>query len=175
MFKASRDFIVLSLDGSRAVEDHLQEDGRATAPSILDHYLVRPSTSQLNSITLLEFAQQYTMPKELNAEPAKRSKKVVVIARPHCSPDPNGPNYEQYCRQSLMQHKSFRQMTELLMGFETYTEAYAAFLQSADVPASLSEDIFRLQQQNNDHSENATREDDDEVGHNTSVHVSLTG
>ena len=39
MYKASRDFIVLSLDGSRAVEEHIQHDGRATALSILDHYL----------------------------------------------------------------------------------------------------------------------------------------
>ena len=38
MFKASRDFIILSLDGSRAVEDHLEEGQRATALSIVDHY-----------------------------------------------------------------------------------------------------------------------------------------
>ena len=41
MFKASRDFIVLSLDGSGAVEDNLQHHDRATAPSILDHYTAR--------------------------------------------------------------------------------------------------------------------------------------
>ena len=39
MFKASRDFIVLSLDGSRAVQDRLEEDQRATALSIVDHYM----------------------------------------------------------------------------------------------------------------------------------------
>ena len=33
MYKASRDFIVLSLDGSRAVQQRLQEDQPATAPS----------------------------------------------------------------------------------------------------------------------------------------------
>ena len=66
MFMASRDFIVQ--DGSRAVEKHLDDDRRATAPSVLDH-MVRPSTPQFNSITLLEFARQYTLPKELNDEP----------------------------------------------------------------------------------------------------------
>ncbi len=50
---ASRDFIVLSLDGSRAVEERIQ---RATSVSILDHYLARPT---------LEYAQQYTMPKDV--------------------------------------------------------------------------------------------------------------
>lgn len=35
MFKPSRDFVVLSLDGSRA----------ATMPSILDHHVRRPTTS----------------------------------------------------------------------------------------------------------------------------------
>ena len=39
MYKASRDFIVVSLDGSRAVEQHIQGDGRVTALSILDHYI----------------------------------------------------------------------------------------------------------------------------------------
>ncbi len=146
MFKASRDFIVLSLDGSRAVEDHLQQDNRATAPSILDHYIARPAASHLNSITLLEFARQFAMPKELGAEPNRRSKKVVVIARPYCSPDPAGPKYEQYCRQSLMQHKAFRQVSELLAGHETYADAYAEFLQTGNIPPSLEEDIFRLQQ-----------------------------
>ena len=144
MFEASRDFIVLSLDGSRAVEDNFQQNSRATTPSILDHYIARHS--HLSSVTLLEFAQQFTMPKELGAEPNRRSKKVVVIARPYCSPDPAGPKYEQYCRQSLMQHKVFHQINELLAGYETYTKAYAEFLQAEHIAPSLKEDIFRLQQ-----------------------------
>ena len=61
MFKASRDFIILSLDGSRAVEDRLDEEQHATAPSTI----VRPTTVPFNNITLLEFSRQYTMPKTL--------------------------------------------------------------------------------------------------------------
>ena len=38
MFRAFWDFVVLSLDGSRAVEEHLTEDQPATALSALDHY-----------------------------------------------------------------------------------------------------------------------------------------
>ena len=59
MYKCSRDFIVLSLDGSRAVEDRVHDDGRVTAPSTLDHYLVRPATPVFNNMTLLEFTQSY--------------------------------------------------------------------------------------------------------------------
>ena len=44
MFRASRDFIMLSLDRSRAVEDRLDEDQPATALSALDHYIGRPTT-----------------------------------------------------------------------------------------------------------------------------------
>ena len=146
MFRSSREFIVLSLNGFRAVEDHLQQGGRATAPSIVDHYIARPAVPHLISITLLEFARQFTMPKELGAEPNRRRKKVVVIARPYCSPDPAGPMYEQYCHQSLMQHKTFRQVSELLAGHETYAQAYTEFLQTGNIPPSLEEDIFRLQQ-----------------------------
>jgi len=88
MFKTSRDFIILSLDGSRAVEDHLEEGQRATALSIVDHYMGRPDSPLFNSMTLLEFAHQYSMPKTLGAEPAARSRRIVVIPRPYISPDP---------------------------------------------------------------------------------------
>ena len=107
-------------------------------------------------MTLLEFAQQYTMPRELGAQPNRRNKKVVVITRPYCPPDPAGPKYEQYCQQSLMKHKSFHQLTDLLAGHSTYTEAYATFLQTENVPVSLEEDIFRLQQ--HQQQENAANE-----------------
>ena len=78
---------------------------------------------------------------------------MVVITRPYCPP---GPKYEQYCQQSLMKHKSFHQLTDLLAGHSTYTEAYAAFLQTENVPVSLEEDIFRLQQ--HQQQENAANE-----------------
>ena len=81
MFKASHDFIILSLDGSRAVEDHLEEGQRATALSIVDHYMGRPDSPQFNTMTLLEFARQYSMPKTLGAEPSRRTKRIVVIPR----------------------------------------------------------------------------------------------
>lgn len=74
----------------------------------------------------------------LGTEPKRRSKQVVVIARPYCSPDRNSPNYEQYCHQSFMQHKFFRQMSELLAGCETYAEAYATFLQMLLPPLKMT-------------------------------------
>ena len=67
MFRASRHFIMLSLDGSRAVEDRLDEDQRATALSALDHYIGRPTTPQFNEMTLLHYVQQFTMPKQLGS------------------------------------------------------------------------------------------------------------
>ena len=45
-----------------------------------------------------------------------------------------------------MKHKSFRQVSDLLANRETYTEAYAEFLQAGNVPSSLKEEIFCLQQ-----------------------------
>ena len=158
MFKASRDFIVLSLDGSRAVEDQLNEDQPATALSILDHYVARPTTPQFRDMKLLQFARQYTMPKELGSDPSRRRKDVVVIVRPYFSPEPNSPNYEQYCRQRLMLYKPFRQEQELLGEVDTYAVAYAAFLQSDNVPPSLEDDIHRLEQQNQHPSDDESAE-----------------
>ena len=159
MFKASRDFVVLSLDGSRAVDEHLDEDQPATVLSALDHYVSRPATAQFQSMTLLCFIQQYTMPRESTSEPSKRRKNVVVIVRPYYSPDPHGPNYEQYCQQKLMLHVPFRHQNELLGSNTTFTAAYANFLQSGNIPSSLEDDIHRLQEL----SQQPSEDDDSEV------------
>ena len=112
MFKSSREFLVLRLDGSRAVQSELTEGQNATAPSIVDHYCARPASETFETMTLLSFAQGYSLPRSLGEQPKKRNKKVVdvTIPRPYCSPDPSGPKYEQYCRQKLMQHKCSRKL-----------------------------------------------------------------
>lgn len=51
MFKASRDFVVLSLDGSHLIEN-VQDGQIATAPSILDHYVRHPSIPTYNNMTI---------------------------------------------------------------------------------------------------------------------------
>jgi hypothetical protein len=43
-----------------------------------------------------------------------RTKEVVVIIKPHYRPDPDSPQYEDYCRQKLMLHKPFRNETNLI-------------------------------------------------------------
>ena len=148
MFKAFRDFIVLSLDESRAVEEQLDDGQPATALSILDHYIARPATLWFRDMKLLHFVQQHTMPKELSSDPSRRRKDVVVIVRPYLSPEPNGPNYEQYCRQKLMLNVPFHREEELQGEADTYADAYATFLQSDNLPPSLEDDIHRLEQQN---------------------------
>ena len=50
MFRASRDFVMLSLDGSRAVEEQLNEDRPATAPSALDHYVALRCPSYYSTV-----------------------------------------------------------------------------------------------------------------------------
>ena len=147
MFLASRDFVILSLNGSRQVEEHLQEGQPATAPSPLDHYISQLSTPHFEDMTLLHFTQHHSMPKSVGDEPSLRRKAVVIIVRPFCSPDPNGPNYGQYCTQKLILHRPFREYHHLLAGFNTHAAAYAHYLQSGNIPSCLEDDIHRLQQQ----------------------------
>ena len=154
MFKASRDFVVLSLDGSHLVQN-VQDGQISTAPSILDHYIHRPIT--FDELNLLTFAKTYIMPKDPSTEPRCRRKDVIVIIRPYCSPDSNGPNFEQYCQQKLMLYVKFRQLSDLLKDSSTFTEAYQQFLLSADVPPSLEEDIRRIE------AECHTEEEEQEV------------
>ena len=119
----SIDFVVLSLDGSRVVEDRLEHDQPATALSILDHYKSKPATLTFDSMTLLHFAQHFTMPCALGQEPTHRGKEVVVVVKPHCPSDSKNPHYEQYCRQKLMLHKSFRNEDDLVSGYGSFTSA----------------------------------------------------
>ena len=63
MFRASRDFVILSLDGSHELSDRLDEDRAVTLASQLDHYCARPSTPQFEVLTLLQFVQRYKIPK----------------------------------------------------------------------------------------------------------------
>ena len=72
-------FIILSLDGSHTVEDHLEEGQRAAALSIVDHYIGQPDSPHFNTMTLVEFACQFSMPKTLGAEPTPRSRCIVAI------------------------------------------------------------------------------------------------
>ena len=147
MFKASRDFIVLSLDGSRVVDENFQEGQQATLPSVLDHYIRRPSNPVFNDMTLFTFASAYSMPKQPSAEPTRRRKEVIVIVRPYCPSDRDAPTYEQYCCQQLMLHLSFRLTSDLLGEHGTYTESYANFLLSASAPcSSLQDDIRTLEE-----------------------------
>ena len=91
---------------------------------------------------------------------------MVVIVRPYCPPDPEGPKYEQYCRQKLMLHVPFRNQRELLGNHTTFTAAYAEFLQSGSIPPSLEDDIHRLQQSSQEPSE-----DDTEVSRGLNLHT----
>ena len=120
MFRASRDFVILSLDGSRELSDRLDEDKAVTLASQMDHYCARPYTPQFEALTLLQFVQRYKIPKRVGDELVCRRKEVVVISRPYCSPDPSGPKYEQYCRQKLMMHQPFRQLEQLLGKFDNH-------------------------------------------------------
>ena len=152
---STREFVYLTLDGTRMVEEKLNEDEPATIKSCLDNYISRPTSHQFESCTLQQFAENYSTPRQ--GEPKPRNKKVVVILRPHISPDPDGQNYEQYCKQRLMLYKPFRNETELLSGHESFTEAYADYLSTGNAPSCLWDDIHRLQQA----TQGSSNEDED--------------
>ncbi len=157
LIKSTRDHTMLSLDGSRQVEERPDEaTSTATVSSILDHYIQRPGNQTFEGMTLLVFAQNYTMPKELGTAP-KHHKMKIVSVRPYCSPDPDGPKYEQYCKQKLMLHVPFRHVDQLKGTCDTFSEAYAIILQSGNVPPSLEDDIRRL----SEHQLEQDNDDDD--------------
>ena len=171
LYITTRDFIILSLDGSRAVDDKLDPDKPATVPSILDNYRIRPSSSQFESMTLLHFAQHFSNPRNHGGEPNPRQKKVVVVVRPYISPEPNGPQYEQYCKQKLMLHKPFRQDHELMDTQDTFAKAYEVYLMSENVPQSIQDDVQRLLDHNTQDDTNDGQNTADNTSHGQNEHT----
>ena len=141
MSLSTREYVYLSLDGSREIQNNLEEGSTATALSTLDKYVERPSTSEFDEITLLKFVQNYHCTK---TSIAKRTKTAVVIVRPYISCDPNGARFEQYCMQKMMLHIPFRCVDSLKNGHTTYEAAYVEFLSSGRIPPCLEDDVQRV-------------------------------
>ena len=127
------------------MDNNLEADKPVTIESQLDQYSARPDTGDFNQLSLLEFVEQYKIPKKKGVAFILRKKEVLVIPRPYCSPDPDGPQYEQYCRQKLMLHQPFHQLEDLLAVCQSHEDAYAAFLKSEKALISLADDIQKLE------------------------------
>ena len=54
-------------------------------------------------------------------------------------------------------YKPFRRQEQLLAGSDTYAAAYSIFLRSSNIPPSLEDDIYRLQQQSQQPAEDDTK------------------
>ena len=161
MYRATRDFVILSLDGSREVDDNLEADRPVTVESQLDHYCTRPRIPNHEALSILQFVQKYRMPKTVGEAFVPRRKEVVVIPRPYVSPDPEGPKYEQYCKQKLMMHLPFRQLEDLLGECDTYAAAYTLYLLSGNAPPSLADDIHCLETAERERRQRSTNVEDE--------------
>ena len=161
MYRATRDFVILSLDGSREVDDNLEADRPVTVESQLDHYCTRPRIPNHEALSILQFVQKYRMPKTVGEALIPRRKEVVVIPRPYVSPDPEGPKYEQYCKQKLMMHLPFRQLEDLLGECDTYAAAYTLYLLSGNAPPSLADDIHCLKTVERERRQRSTNVEDE--------------
>ena len=134
------------------MDDNLDEDKPITVDSQLDHYCGQSDSDKFHWLTLLEFIQKYKLQRKVGLPIVSRTKEVVVIPRPYCSPDPDGPHYENYCRQKFMLHKPFRKLDDLREGCDTFKDAFRKFLRSSSVPASLADGLHRLEMAQTDDS-----------------------
>ncbi len=158
MFRASRDFVVLSLDYSQQLDDYFEENECVTVHSPLERYCARPVTPEFANPTLLQFVQRFKTSREVGEGLTCKKKHVVVIVRPCISPDPQGPNYEQYCRQKRMLYQPFRKIEQLLSTCYTHADAYLTYLRSNTFPATLADDILRLEAAERENSNSNTEE-----------------
>ena len=101
------------------------------------------------TITLLEFTQHFTMPLVQSPIGGARKSPILIVLLILLDPNMSSTVVSHLCNKC--------QVSELLAGHETYTEAYAEFLQAENIPSSLEEDIFRLQQLQATHDTKSVR------------------
>ena len=100
-----------------------------TVDSQLDHYCARPSTHHFEELAFLPFVEErYRIPLRKNLSTGK--KEVIVIPSPYCSPGPDGPKYDQFCRQKLMIHKPFHQLEQAVTPTQQLIPCYSNTVQS---------------------------------------------
>lgn len=90
-------------------------------------------------------------------EPTPKRKSAVVIVRPHYSQHPDYTQYEDYCRQQVLLYLPFRNASEVLSKFSSYSKAYAHSLATGDIQPSLEELLVQQQQ--------CTQEDEQQESH----------
>ena len=111
--RASRDFVTLSVDGSREVDSKLDNDRAVTIDFQIHHHIIGPTTEQFEDLTLFQFIQKYRIPERVGDVLIQRRKDAVMICRTYFSLDPSGSHHEQYCKQKLtMYHQPFRQLEQ---------------------------------------------------------------
>lgn len=98
----------------------LDEGKVVTVDSQIDQYCARPTIPLFKTLTLLQFIQRYRIPKRVGDNLCRRRKDVAMTVHPYCSSDPDGPMYEQYCKQRLMLCYQFCQLEEVLGIFQLH-------------------------------------------------------
>ena len=78
MYHVSRDFVIPSLDGSREVDNKLDEGKVVTIDSYLDHYCARLATAEFQD---LQFVERCRIPKRIGDNLVHRKKEVSGVAR----------------------------------------------------------------------------------------------
>ena len=186
-------FVCVSLDGSRPIccNTHKDsEDSSGTSPSLLDLYASRTQANTddpVRELNFIQFAQKYSI---VNGELRKRSTKVIVRIFPSFSPNPQSPNYGQYCKYQLIKFKPWsnfpanawngEQNTEQTN--EYYISAYQRFLEMDTVQnymPNYTVELGRVQQflsneeQSDDDDEPQTHEDQEEWAQLCQLHQSF--
>ena len=86
LYYDTRDFVILSLDGSREVDNKLDEG------KVVTHiWTTTVLTAEFQDLTILQFVKRYRIPERIGDDLVHRNKEVVVLVCPYCSPDPEGP------------------------------------------------------------------------------------
>ena len=135
LVESSREVIMLNLRPSEEQATIVEvEEGGLTKRGLswLEKYTARTSYTtqpgvQIADISLFEFVREWIVEK-LHVRRRPRALPRVLNLFPRYSRDPEGPEYEQYCRVKLMLHHPFSEPSELRMldedGVFSYATAY---------------------------------------------------
>ena len=136
--------MTLTLDGSRQVDSN-QEEGTAvmTLASQLDP-APTSTASRVPRRPSWSLFRSSGCPNAIGVASTWRKKEIVVIVIPYCSPDPQGPKYEQYCRHAYIKAHAASAISTSQRAFGRLTQRYTHKLTESTFPLSstvLGDDI----------------------------------
>ena len=163
-------FVTVSLDGSRKLSESEESGELILQDSVRDQYATRD-----HSISALNFSQFVANYHVVHGEVVKRSVPIIVRTFPSFSSNPQGENYNLYCKYQLIKYQPwtgnpFNALQSGLEEIDDYVTAYSDFLQTDIGKQCIPDFVKELDQAQKYRSQNDSESESEDTDYTEVQH-----